>query len=214
MVNAMQRKVSNPTENPMAPFPRLCQVSIMLGKVLSHSSHRWGGPKTVEPNLSADTSLLVQTIVDEANKSGDHLNLAAPLALAFSALCTLCDSYSDPKGGVASAAEAAAMQAQSVEWRKSVSGMVLEFSDRINAATPLPHDLDRINPIIMAALYSAAANYGWFVREGGDETSQRASQSIRLSLRRFGTRWRNAAEYLRILEAQELTYTVGRVGSS
>lgn len=219
MVNAMQRKISSPTEEPNSPFPRLCQVSVMLGRVLRH---RWGGPKSpdAKPHLSeasildTDASLLAQIILDEANKSADYLSLAAPLALAFSTLCKLYDSYSCPKGRATGTTETAAMQVRAVDGLKSVSTLTVEFWDRINAAMPLPHDLDRINPIIMDALYSAASNYAWIVRESGDESSQRSLESIRLSLRRLGTRWRNAAEYLRILEAQEFTYAVGSAGSS
>jgi hypothetical protein len=213
----MQRKVSNPVEDPVAPFPRLCQTSIMLGKVFKH---HWGPrepdqkPHFVQASmLYSEVSALARTLLDETTKSPDYLNLAAPLALAYSTLCVLCDTYSCPKGCTASTPESAAMQAQAVDGLKTVSASIVEFSDQINNATPLPHDLDRISPIIMDALYSAAANYAWLVRESGDTNSQRALDSIRYSLRRLGSRWRNAAEYLRILEAREFTYAVGSAGS-
>lgn len=217
MANAMQRKVSNPIDDPVAPFPRLCQTSIMLGKVLKH---HWGikdlnqKPHFIEAsNLYSDVSNLARTLLDETTNSTDFLNLAAPLALAYSTLCILCDSYSCPKSCAASTPEAAAMQAQAVDGLKTASSSIVEFSNHINNATPLPQDLDRISPIIMDALYSAAANYAWLVRESGDEDSQRALDSIRYSLRRLGSRWRNAAEYLRILEAREFTYALGSAGS-
>lgn len=214
MQNAMQRKVSNPIEDPVAPFPRLCQASVLLGKVLQHNyatePSEEQKPRFIQASmLYTDVSLMARTLLDEANNSNDYLSLAAPLALSYSALCTLCDSYSCQKGCVASTPEAAAMQAQAIDGLKTVSHSIVEFSDRINKATPSPHDMDRVSPIIMDALYSAAANYAWLVRESGDENSQMALDSIRFALRRLGTRWRNAAEYLRILEAQEFTYAVG-----
>ncbi|KAE8451392.1 hypothetical protein EG329_004021 [Mollisiaceae sp. DMI_Dod_QoI] len=215
MTTAMH--VSNPIADPVAPFPRLCQASVMLGKVLTH---HWGSnpsdqkPRFIEASiLYGDISLLARTLHDETKNSQDYLSLTAPLALTYSAICTLCDSYSCPKGCTATTPEAAAMQAQAVDGLKTVSRSIVEFSDQINAATPQPHDLDRISPIIMDALYSAAANYAWLVRESGDESSQMALDSIRYSLRRLGTRWRNAAEYLRILEAREFTYAIGSTTS-
>lgn len=219
MATAMQRKVSSPIEDSVAPFPRLCQASIMLGKVLNH---RWASREPDQKShfsqaskLYAETCNLARTLHDETNKSTDYLNLAAPLALAYSTLCVLCDSYSCPKNqnGGATSPEAQAMQAQAVDGLKSVSESIVEFSIQINHATPHPHEMDRISPIIMDALYSAASTFAWSVRESGDPNSQQGLDSIRNSLRRLGSRWRNAAEYVRILEAREFSYAVGSAGS-
>lgn len=65
----------------------------------------------------------------------------------------------------------------------------------------------------MDALYNAASTYAWSVRESGDESCQMALDSLRHCLRRLGARWRNAAEYLRILEAQEFTFAMGGASS-
>jgi hypothetical protein len=105
------------------------------------------------------------------------------------------------------------MQIQAIEGLKTVSRSINDFAEQITASTPQPQDLDRVSPLIMDSLYAAAANYAWLVRESGDESSQMALESIRHCLRRLGARWRNAAEYLRILEAQEFTYAVGSAGS-
>jgi hypothetical protein len=50
-----------------------------------------------------------------------------------------------------------------------VLGTIVNFVDYINANMPLGQDLDKISPIIIDALYSAAANYAWMVRESGDD---------------------------------------------
>jgi hypothetical protein len=65
----------------------------------------------------------------------------------------------------------------------------------------------------MDSIYAAAANFAWLVRETGDENYQMALDSLRGCLRRFSSRWRNAGEYLRILEAKEFTYALGSASS-
>jgi hypothetical protein len=213
MSAALQLLTSSSINEPVAPFPRLCQASLIMGRVLSHL---FGEEFPSEPaefeaasQLYTDASNLARKITEEAEASKDYLSLTSALSLTFSTLCTLCDRYSCPKGCTSSGKGAAEMQAQALEGLKTVSRSVVDFVDRINAATPLTHDLDRISPIIMDALYSAAASYAWLVRESGDESYQMALDSIRNCLRKLGTRWRNAAEYVRILEAQEFSYAVG-----
>ncbi|KAF8851607.1 hypothetical protein BDZ45DRAFT_631464 [Acephala macrosclerotiorum] len=221
---AMERKVSNPINEPLAPFPRLCQAYILLGKVLAHNfgfklpldkDQELQKPRFIEAAmLYEEISALARVLHDETNTATDYLSLAAPLALTYSAICALCDSYSCPKGCTATTPEAAAMQGQALSGLKTVSGFIVEFSNRINANTPMPHDLDRVSPIIMDALYSGASNYAWLVREQGGEKYQEALDTIRYTLRRLGSRWRNAAEYLRLLDAREFTYAVGSVTGS
>jgi hypothetical protein len=101
------------------------------------------------------------------------------------------------------------MQVQAVEGLQTVSASIVEFAKKLDLATTGMQGLDRLSPIIMDALYSAASNNAWFVRESGNENNQIDLDSLRHILRKFGGRWRSAAEYLRILEAQEFTYAVG-----
>jgi len=217
MTHALQRVVSSPTDDPVASFPRLCQASIMMGKVLAHHHGEEIPSETARYDLASqlylDVSILARKITEEAANSQDYLTLASPLALTFSALCYLCDQYTCPPSSTSVSSEAAAMQLKALEGLKTVSRSVVDFAEQLNAATPLPQDLDRVSPLIMDALYSAAANYAWMVRESGDESCQMALESIRHCLRRLGSRWRNAAEYLRLLEAREFTYAVGSAGS-
>ena len=191
----------------------------MMGSVLSH---RYGEQIPSEATrfsvalqLYLEISVLSRSILEEAANSSDYLILAGPLALTLIALNALCVTYS-----CASCAEnktvspeSATMRAQAVDGVKAVSRSISEMVERVNNATPSPQDLGRVSPVVMGAMYKAASNYAWLVRENGDESSQIALESIRHCLRRLGSRWRNAAEYLRILEAQEFTYAVGSAGS-
>lgn len=208
-----------PIDVPAAPFPRLCQASIMMGKVLND---RYGEKISSEAarfsyasQLYQEISILSRSMLEEALTSADYLTLAGPLALNFTALCALCVTYTCPSLSGESnklSTETAAMQAQAVDGLKTVSKSISELVDRVNKATPLPQDIGRVCPVIMGAMYKAAASYAWMIRENGDESSQAALESIRHCLRRLGSRWRNAAEYLRLLEAQEFTYAVGSAG--
>lgn len=218
MARAVQIVIGVDVSEAVSPFPRLCQASVMMGKVLSHNhqekyesdSERFGAAS----ELYGDVSVLARKVTEDAAHAPDYLSFTAPMALTFSTLCALCDKYMCSSNSVTnSSTETAAMQLQAIEGVKSVSSSIVEFAEKITRVTPLPQDLDRVSPLIMDALYSAAANYAWLVRESGDENSQMALESIRHCLRRLGARWRNAAEYLRILEAQEFTYAVGSAGS-
>lgn len=213
MTKVVQRSVSTAVDFPLGPFPRLCQAYIMLGKVFSHH-HGDSAASEMEhfstaSQLYHDSSALTTKILDEAGSTPDYLALATPLALTFSTLYALCEPYScPPSGQPVNSEEASKMQTQAIEGLNYVSGTVVDFAGQLNAVAPLAHDLDSISPLVMDSLYSAASHHAWQVRESGDQSSQVALDSIRHSLRRLGTRWRNAAEYLRFLEAQEFHYAV------
>jgi len=219
MSAATQTLLSAPIDSPVASFPRLCQASSMMGKVLHHHLGEKIPIETARLDLASqlyiDVSALARQITEEIATVPDYITLTAPLSLTFSALATLCEPYSCPTGygSKTASAEVAAMQIQAVDGLKTVSRSILDFSEQINAVTTEPQDLDRISPIVMAPLYAAAANFAWLVRESGDENSQMALDALRRTLSRLGTRWRNAAEYARILEAQEFQYAVGSAGS-
>jgi len=218
MSQALQRFVGSPIDEWVAPFPRLCQVSMMLGRVLNHHHGEHIPSETAQfgqaTQLYLDVSALIRKLTGEAANSHDLLAIATPLALSFNCLFALCEPYSCPSNSNPSRTpEAAEMVVQAVDGLKSVAASVVSFAEQVNAVTPLPQDLDRVSPVIMDALYSAAAQCAWVVRESGDENSQMALDSLRHCLRRLGTRWRNAAEYLRVLEAQEFTYAVGSAGA-
>jgi hypothetical protein len=193
------------------PFARLCQASHYLGKVLRHHLDL-STPETQmflnASELYLEISAIARQITQEAESSSDYLLHVAPMAICFSALCTLCDSYACHRPNQSHSPEEATMQVQAIEGLRSVSASIKEFSQQIIARTSHSLDIDKTSPVIMDALYAGAANFAWLVRESGAEDCQIALESIRHCLRRLGGRWRCAAEYLRILEAQEFTYAV------
>jgi hypothetical protein len=213
MGSVVQKNVSSPIDENIGPYPRLCQAYVLMGRVFRHhNGEEFSSESTrfVEASkLYGDITLLARKLTEEADSSNDYVSLAAPLALTYSTICALCDPYSCPKGAGSATPEASAMQVQAVEGLQTVSASIAEFAKKLDLATPNMNDLDRLSPIIMDAIYSAASNNAWFVRESGNESNQVVLDTLRHILRRFGGRWRSAAEYLRILEAQEFTYAVG-----
>jgi len=196
------------------PFARLCQASVLLGRVIRHHLAK----KIPEldrfrqaSDLYFEISTLARNVGQEASSSENYLNLIAPLAICFTALCTLCDPYACADNSTirTNSVEEATMQVQAIEGLKSVSQSIKEFSEQIIARTHHSLDIDRVSPFIMDALYSGGANFAWVVRESGDESSQIALESIRHCLMRLGGRWRSALEYSRVLDAQEFTYAIG-----
>ena len=194
----------------------------MLGKVLKHQySNKIPSETerfTAASELHLELSTLERRILEEASSSQDYLALAGPLSITLSGLSQLCLIYSCPPSSTEtdqSASKAAAeMQARAIDGHKAVTSSISDLVDHVRGATTQsPQDLGRVSPIVMGAMYKAAANYAWMVRENGDEKSQVALDAIRHCFRRLGSRWRNAAEYLRILEAQEFTYAVGSAAS-
>ncbi|XMA18390.1 hypothetical protein WAI453_011181 [Rhynchosporium graminicola] len=216
---AEQRKVGMPLDVAVDPFQRLCQVYSLLGAVIDHHYGKKLQEEqdqfTFATQLYSELTSLIIKITEESNN--DPIVIASPLALAYSTLCRLCDRYCrpSPRPGASMPATTAAseMQTQAIEGLRGVASMIKEFANQVSAVTPQPQDLDRTSPIIMDALYSAAAHFAWMVRESGDETCQNALDTLRNTMRKLSVRWRSAAEYLRLLEAQEFTYAVGSAGS-
>jgi hypothetical protein len=225
VTNAGQKLVDSPTSEPAAPFPRLCQAAVLLGKICNHNYGEKLEPEaarfTRASELYSEVSALTGIISTEMAKSTDYLSLTAPLALTYSALCVLCGKYSfqshsplKSNHNTTKSPEELAMQVKAVNGLKEVSGYIVRFAENISAATSTPHDLDRVNPIIMDSIYAAASHCAWMVRESGDESSQIALGTFRHVLGKLGSRWRNAAEYQRILEGREFMAAVEGAGSS
>jgi hypothetical protein len=184
---------------------------MLLGNVLVHrhgtsfetETARFAQATTLYINIQA---LILQL---DSERTVNDVSLAAPLALSFSILCSLCEPYSCPEAGyVTTSDEAGEMVTRAIKGLQHAAESVVIFADRLNRSVPEQKDLDRISPIIMDAIYSAAAQFAWLVRESGDQDRLDKLNILRSCMKRFGGRWHNAAEYLRILEAQEFTYAV------
>ena len=210
MSRAMQNPASSALSVPVGPFPRLCQAFLLLGRVSEH--HNTTYPKEADRFAQA-TALYVdiQALIfklNEEQSSASTFALAAPIGLAFSTLCALCEPYSCPAGSNTSSSSAAdEMVRKALDGLKASADGVVIFANHLHTKTRT-QGLNSISPIIMDAIYCAATHFAWLVRENGAEDNKEKLEVLRACLKRFGGRWHNAAEYLRILEAQEFTYDV------
>ncbi|KAI9744483.1 MAG: hypothetical protein M1818_002012 [Claussenomyces sp. TS43310] len=216
MVAALPLGTSSSIAEPRSPFARLCQASILLGKILRHhysplqpEIHQFQHAS----ELYLEASTMARLLTKEAEESFDeYLVHTAPLAVCLSALSALCDPYAciEHRSSEPSSGEGAAMQARAVEGIRSVSASVKEMSEQIVTRATHSLDIDTISPFIFDALYVAAANFAWLVRENGDEACAQSLDTLRHCLRRLGGRFGVSLSVLRILEAQEFTYAVER----
>lgn len=216
---ATSKYVSTPIDDQVAPFPRLCQASIRMGKVLKHLYGDNPVPETVKHTQATELFVEIQSFADQVNIQAHNaksiLPFAAPLALAFTALCALCEAHLRPSvksshagGSDAIGPESVAMQGQSLNDMKAVTTEIVKFAVDINRAiSASPQALGEVSPIIMGALYSAA-KCDSTVLESKGQSNQAASDVLSSCLKALEPRWRNAANYARTLDGRVLAYAV------
>jgi len=193
-------------------FHILSQGSEIKQKVILHI-HNLSADTELERFRSAsslyiEASTLANDFTREAT-NGDYLDASPALALVLSALYTLCKHYS--RAGcqedkvLLSSQAAIEMRSQALDGIKTVSSSIVEFAASLDALVSVPQVLNRASPIIMDPLYLAATQCAAHIKEKGDVESREALGTLRNCLRKLGGRWRNATEYLTILEAQEVS---------
>ncbi|EDO03450.1 hypothetical protein SS1G_05931 [Sclerotinia sclerotiorum 1980 UF-70] len=221
MTQTVQRSVSTSLTESVTPFARLCQGSVLLGNVLRHHYTEKIPSETarfdIAYQLFESCSVLAREVNEEAVASRDYLMLATPLAIIYSAIIALLDPYSRPADGSCSAAtssEKGVMMNQAIKGLQDFSQSVVQFAECINSQAQTQQDLDKVSPLIMDSLWAAGQHYMWAWKESRNPQSQEALEIIRNCLRRFQTRWRNAAEYLRIFDGQEFGQFTSALGSA
>ncbi|KAK8908994.1 hypothetical protein ACHAPC_000144 [Botrytis cinerea] len=220
MTQTVQKHVSTLLTESVTPFARLCQGSVLLGNVLRHHYTEQIPSETarfdIAYQLLENCSVLAREVNGEAMISRDYLMLATPLAIIYSAIIALLDPYScsaDKLCGAATSSEKGIMMNQAIKGLQDFSASVVQFSESVNSHAQTQADLDKVSPLIMDSLWAAGQHYMWEWRESRNPQSQEALEIIRNCLRRFQTRWRNAAEYLRIFDGQEFGQFTSALGS-
>lgn len=220
MTQAVQKYVSTSLTESVTPFARLCQGSVLLGNVLRHHYTEKIPSETarfdIAYQLFENCSVLARKVDEEATASRDYLMLATPLAIIHSAIIALLDPYSCPPDrscGAANSSEKGVMMNQAIKGLQDFSQSVIQFAERIDNQAQTQQDLDKVSPLIMDSLWAAGQHFMWAWKESRNPQSQEALETIRNCLRRFQSRWRNAAEYLRIFDGQEFGQFTSALGS-
>lgn len=198
-------KVSTPFNENFTPFPRLCQAYILMGQVMLHHKDKSSSGELRFTNacqLLTKILELVRKIKEESLVSKKLFSLISPLALTYSSLCLLCNPYCS--SGKGENEEQKQMQKQAIAGLETVAVSIIDFADQVNIATQTMHDLDFISPFIVDGIYAGSLTLTRLHRGNREESYQASLGPLRQCLRKLGTRWRIAADYLRILETHDI----------
>jgi len=201
--------LSSPASLPASPFARLCQASHLLGRVLRHHhdtklepSFRYEEASQLSRTIQALIALLPvepPPSLPEGilHKTTAECPLSAATGVAFSAALTLYDVYSCISSFEQPDSPQVLLQEQAISGLKATAAQVVEFVESMSAVLDQAgqdEELDVLNIFIFDALYQAAANYAWLVREAGQRETREGLETIRSFLRRMEGRWKVAGE--------------------
>ncbi|WPH00611.1 Hypothetical protein R9X50_00344100 [Acrodontium crateriforme] len=202
-----------------APFARTCQAIHVLGRVLRHlNDHRLPLDYRFDEALQLDRTIrALASIIDaEADKTSNDdpaamLALLSSLSICYAALIELYDNYSCTERAYPDAPETQLIvQKVSIDGLADISHAVRVIVQKIDVYINEQLDqstLDRINPLMIAALYNAASNYVFFARESSDPKVTEYATEVKGLLAILERRWRVAGNYLRIVENTEINLT-------
>ncbi|KAK3116945.1 hypothetical protein LTR53_002168 [Teratosphaeriaceae sp. CCFEE 6253] len=191
-----------------APFARTCQAAHLLGKVVQHLDDKSLTPdykfnEALRLNRTFRALAAVLPEEAEADDSAQHPTLCTSMAICYSALLTLYDSYSCTERAIPNGPEEQLlMQKESVSGLQELSATVMHLAGRVRGHID-SEGLDRLSPLTIDCFYQAAANYAWYVRESSDPACGEKLAELKELLRIISRKWRVAGEYLQIIEATE-----------
>lgn len=209
----------------VAPFARTCQSVHLLGKVLRHIDdkqlpldYRFEEAMQLSRTLRALADVLPsQASEDDASMQP---SLCTSMAICYSGLLTLYDTYSCSERAMESAGEPQLlMQKESIEGLSEYSGRVVELARKVRSV--IERDgTGRLSPMIIDAFYNAAANCkpnchggtahdlaqatdtcadAWYVRESSDPACGERLIELKELLVLLDRRWKVAGQYLFII---------------
>jgi hypothetical protein len=121
------------------------------------------------------------------------------MAICYSALLTLYDSYSCTERAISSGPEAQlVMQSEAIEGLREYSAAVMNLAGRVRGHIDRG-GLQRLSPLVIDSLYQAAANYAWYVRESSDPMCGERLAELKELLMLCDKRWRVSGQYLALI---------------
>ncbi|RKF59399.1 putative fungal specific transcription factor [Erysiphe neolycopersici] len=198
-------RVSTPFNVNLTSFPRLCQAYILMGQAMLHHKDKLSSEKirfTNASQLQTKILELMRKIKEESLVSRKLFSLISPLALTYSSLCLLCNPYCGfGKGKIE---EQKQIKKQAITGLETVAVSIIDFADQINIATQTMQDLDHVSPFIVEGIYFGSLTLARLYRGNREESYQASLGPLRQCLRKLSTRWRIAADCLRILESHDI----------
>ncbi|KAK3710452.1 hypothetical protein LTR37_010295 [Vermiconidia calcicola] len=192
----------------VSPFARTCQAAHLLGKVLRHMDdkhlpidYRFGEALQLHRTMRA----LADVLPDEALHDDPSLqpSLCTSMAIVYSGLLTLYDGYSCTEHSVQAGQEGGepqlVMQKESIDGLGEISGRCVTLARKVKTAVD-NGEIGRLSPMVVDAIYQAAANYAWYVRESSDHACSERLFELKELLILLDRRWKVAGQYLFIID--------------
>lgn len=199
--------VTSPTSLAAGPFTRTCQAAYLLGKVVKALNELSAATETRFTNalqIYRTLSPFVEVVRGQFNEQPQ--SYATAMALAYSAMTILCDSF------VCFLMDTGAHTPEEVTLQTVViDGIDITRKNIAEFAAVLKQNMmtnpAAISPLIGNALYEATLNCAWRVHEGERGSVVRTYLALREVLGIFSGRWAVGGEYLGCIEKyKELLY--------
>ncbi|KAH8812750.1 hypothetical protein F5884DRAFT_786302 [Xylogone sp. PMI_703] len=186
-------------------FGRLCQIALLLGRVIEHRNEiaelraveRFQNAMQLHRTIDALLLLLSQEF------RADPRSLCIPIALGFTTKIILHEIYScTGTNHGESTVEETQMLVVSIEELKKFPTEVVKF---LNHLEENGIQICDTGPFICDCLYQAAATLAWFVRESGDSHLEAMMNQTVEALEVLSTRWNIAAHYLNVMDSVRIS---------
>lgn len=210
-------EVSEPFSVQSAPFPRLCQVAVIIGYALEHwtaadSARRLGHELPLSEMESQVETLNEARKVLAADIGSSQMELSPlliPYCLIESAIVLIQDLYSCPvhiKYGQDRplSREESKLQIIAVQELRGVSLRLTDIARKVLSHTQSGEDLALLNPMICDSMYCAGATMDWLYHESGEAEAEESLGVMKSFLSTFAVRWRLGSEYSKVLDQHDI----------
>lgn len=207
MVGSEPLYMTSPTKLPAGPFTRACQAANLAGKVVDVLNELRRGSDT--RFVSAIHIFHALTAFCKVVRSDFELSperYATPMALAYSALITLCDPFCCTHSNRGSNTfEETELQTLCISGIKTISDEILEFAYMLRPS--MVANMSAVSPLIGHCLYMAAITFSWRAFEGEREEALKSFDAAKNALSQLNGRWAVGGEYISVVDkARELLY--------
>ncbi|RYP43048.1 hypothetical protein DL768_010106 [Monosporascus sp. mg162] len=238
---AVQGTVSTPFTEPQSPFSRLCQGAMLVSRALDHARRaelrKLNGElgDAVDVGNLADSawSLFVSIQRELVAQPAAYFSLVPAQCMALSAAATTLTMYAagDAQvGGFATAGipglegcdNGLSLRMTALEGLRKTAARARDLARDLSAMTARDEEAVKTSPLILGAVYSAAAETFFLAgpalesswkdgSNGGDDLlATTTTEAVRKCLARLSPRWRLAGEYLRALDHLEMIVALAR----
>lgn len=199
--------VTSPTSLTAGPFTRVCQAAHLIGKVVYALNELSAESETRFSNALQICRILspfVQVVKDEFAQAPEQY--ATAMALAYSAMMSLCDPFicTIMDNGAHTPAESE-LQTALLDVLTLISNDIVSFATQMKIS--MSQRPASISALIGNCLYLGTFNCAWKIYEGERGTMIESYHSLREALSILNGRWAVGGEYLQCMDkAKKILY--------